>query len=292
MIPLQLVRIGTPPEPAAEPVVQATHLPPLWQDDFSAFQHKPRHYEGDENAWALNPYEFVAKYDPHTKRLLCTATSPVGYASMSRLLPYSSQYRCFQFSVPKIQGEGYKWLSVGFGDPSGKAQARSAIQTIKPGRYTVDTHALHDLFRTPEQRQVLLSIYVMKGIEYAFDDVRLAAQPTNGLLVTMADGSPLPRVLKDGDKLLFQLFLDDPATDAVVELLRDAWYEPVRINGEPYVQLLKSGREKDGRNWSASVTIGPRTDRFHVEGYPVLFCAAITGGSIQETLSTMMVDFK
>ena len=102
----------------------------------------------------------------------------------------------------------------------------------------------------------------------------LAAQPTDGLAITLADGSPLPRSLKTGDELLFRLFLDQPATDAIVELLRDSWYEPVRINGEPYVQLLKSGKEKDGRYWSAVVKLGPKTDKFKVAGYPVLFRAA------------------
>ena len=75
-----------------------------------------------------------------------------------------------------------------------------------------------------------------------------------------------------------------------MELQRDSWYEPVRINGEPYVQLLKAGRDKDGRFWSAVVTLGDGTDTFHVEGYPVLFRATITGGALTETLSTLMVD--
>jgi hypothetical protein len=66
----------------------------------------------------------------------------------------------------------------------------------------------------------------------------------------------------------------------------------VRINGEPYVQLLKSGREKEGRYWSAVVKLGPQTDKFKVSGYPVLFRAVITGGAIKETLSTMTVDFE
>jgi hypothetical protein len=130
----------------------------------------------------------------------------------------------------------------------------------------------------------------MNGIDYAFSDIRLAQQPTDGLLVTMADGTPMPRVLKIGDRLLFQLFLSEPATDAVVELQRDSWYQPVHINGEPYVQLLKSGRDKDGRYWSAVVTLEDGTDTFHVEGYPVLFRASITGGALSETMSTLMVD--
>ena len=98
--------------------------------------------------------------------------------------------------------------------------------------------------------------------------------------------------MKAGDELLFRLFLDQPATDAIVELQRDSWYEPIRLNGEPYVQLLKSGKEKDGRYWSAVVKLGPKTDKFKVTGYPVLFRAAISGGAIQETLSTVLVDME
>ncbi len=291
-VPLNLTHIDAPVEPTVEPVATAPQSPPLWRDDFSAFKHKPKHYEGDPEAWVFNPADFAARYDGAGKRLLCTATSPAGYASMGRLLPYSPEHRFFQISVPQITGEGYQWLNVSFGDPSGKAAARPAVHTIKPGRYTADTHALHDVFRSPEQRQVLLNVYVMKGIGYAFENVSLAAQPTDGLAITLADGSPVPRTLKTGDELRFRLFLEQPATDAVVELLRDSWYEPVRINGEPYVQLLKAGKEKDGRYWSATVKLGPKTDKFKVTGYPVLFRAAISGGAIKETLSTMLVDFE
>ncbi len=269
----------------------ATTVLPLWREDFSHFEQKPRLHEGSDLAWALNPAEFHARYDDAARCLRCTATSSVGYASMNRLVPYSSDYRCLQLTVPEIQGDGYKWLTVALNDPGGNTAARSAVQTLKPGRYTVDTHALHDWFRQAGSPQALLGIYVMKDIDYAFTDLRLTQQPTDGLLVTMADGTPLPRVLKLGDRLLFQLFLNEPAIDAVVELQRDATYQPVRINGEPYVQLLKAGRDKDGRYWSAVVTLGAGTDTFHVEGYPVLFRAVITGGALCETMSTLMVDF-
>ena len=290
--PLALARIEAPAESVTEAAVTPSQAPPLWRDDFSSFKHKPKHYEGDSDAWVLNPADFTAKYDAENRRLMCTATSPAGYASMSRLLPCSPEHRFLQISVPQIQGEGYQWLNVSFGDPSGKTASRSAVHTIKPGRYTSDTHALNGIFRSGEQRQVLLNIYVMKGIDYALADVSLSTQPTDGLAITLTDGSPLPRTLKTGDELLFRLFLEKPATDAIVELFRDSWYAPVRINGEPYVQLLKSGKEKDGRIWSAIVKLGPQTDKFKVTGYPVLFRAVITGGAIKETLSTMLVDFQ
>jgi hypothetical protein len=290
--PLTLTRIDAPADLAPDATAQTPATPPLWSDDFANFKHKPRHYEGDEAAWVLNPADFSAKYDAQHKQLACTATSSAGYASMSRLVPYAPEHRFLQISVPKIAGEGYQWLNVSFGDPSGKAAARAAVHTIKPGRYTVDVHALHPIFRSSEQKQALLNIYVMKGIDYAFEELRLAARPTNGLAVTLADGSPLPRSLKAGDEIAFRLYLEQPADDAVVELFRDSWYGPVRINGEPYVQLLKSGREKDGRTWSAVVKLGPSTDKFKGTGYPVLFRAVVHGGAISETLSTLMIDFE
>lgn len=288
--PLKLVRVAATAEPPLAMNSLLPTAPPLWQDDFSSFKHKPRHYEGDPDAWVLDPAVFTANFDNHAKQLICTVTSPAGYASMSRLLPYSPENRFLQITVPQIQGEGYQWLNVSFADPSGKAAALSAVHTIKPGRYTADVQALHDIFRSPEQRQGLLQFYLMKGITYALQEVSLTSQPSDGLVVTLVDGSPLPRALKVGDELLFRLFLDRPATDAIVELQRDSWYEPVRINGEPYVQLLKSGREKDGRYWSAVVRLGPKTDKFKVTGYPVWCRAVITGGAIRETLTTLFLD--
>ena len=60
----------------------------------------------DADAWVLNPADFAAKYDAKSRRLMSTATSPAGYASMSRLLPCSPEHRFLQISVPQIQGEG------------------------------------------------------------------------------------------------------------------------------------------------------------------------------------------
>ncbi|MBM4088552.1 MAG: hypothetical protein FJ276_03870 [Planctomycetes bacterium] len=40
------------------------------------------------------------------------------------------------------------------------------------------------------------------------------------------------------------------------------------------------------------VRLGPKTDKFKVTGYPVRFRAAISGGAIKETMSTMLVDFE
>jgi hypothetical protein len=93
---LELAAISAPAEPPAAAAVPAPSVPPLWRDDFSAFQHKPKHYEGDPGAWVLNAAEFVAKYDAPSRQLLCTVTSPAGYASMGRLLPYAPAHRFLQ----------------------------------------------------------------------------------------------------------------------------------------------------------------------------------------------------
>jgi hypothetical protein len=288
--PLKLTSIDAPRESPVADASPAQSSPPFWREDFSAFRHKPKHHEGDPDAWVLDESVFATRYDSASKQLHCTTTSPVGYASMSRFVPYSHEHRYFQVSVPVIKGEGYPWLNIGLGDPAGKAKANAAVHTIKPGRYTVDTHSLHEVFRSAEMKQSLLHVYLSKGIEYGISAMSLCDQPADGLAITMADGSPVPRTLKAGDELLFRLFLNSPATDAVVEILRDSSYEPVRINGEPYVQLLRAGRDKDGRYWAAVVKLGPATDKFKVTGYPVLFRAAISGGTIKETMCTMMVD--
>lgn len=287
--PLVLKPVAAPVDPPPEPVA-AQQTRPLWSDDFANFKHKPRHYEGDAAAWVLDPNTLAAQYNKDAKRLDVKVIGEGSAGTFGRLLPYSPEHRFLQINMPRIEGEGYAWATVGFGDSSGKAIARAAVQSMRPGRYTVDTHALHDVFRTGELKTALLNVYLAKGIDYAFADLRLAVQPTDGLAVTMADGSPLPRVLKIGDELLFRLYLEKPATDAVVEIFRDSWYEPVRLNGEPYVQLLNAGRDKDGRHWAAVVRLGEKTDRFKTSGYPVLFRATINGGAIKETMSTLMLD--
>jgi hypothetical protein len=113
--PLTVRRASAPDDVAADTdntsQLATTASPPLWEEDFSRFEHKPRLYEGAELAWALNSSEFTAQYDVAANCLRCTATSPVGYASMSRLVPYTSEYRCLQFTVPEIRGDGYKWLT-------------------------------------------------------------------------------------------------------------------------------------------------------------------------------------
>ena len=181
---------------------------------------------------------------------------------------------------------------MGFGESSGRLQCRGAVQAKKPGIYTVDTQSVHGDFRTGRQKSCFLSLYTNQGIRFTYAWLRLSRLPLDGLSVTLADGSPLPSALKAGDSLLFRVLLDKPATDVVVELYRDANYVPVRLNGEPYVQLLKTGREKNGRQWSAVLPLAASTEKVKLAGYPLLFRAVITGGVIRETLANAFVDIE
>jgi hypothetical protein len=273
-----------------EPAMGASQR--LWFDDFSLFRQKDRHYEGPEDAWVFNPRDFSAKPTGGRKGLLCTSTAAAGYSAMGRLFPHSPEFRYFQVRLSSIEGEGYRWFTLIFGDPSGKLKSRTAVHTLKPGLYTVDTHALNEGFRTGALKQALVQVYLSKNIQYSVDWLGLNRVPRNGLVVSQADGTPLPVRVKQGDELLFRLYLDQPADDALVELLHGPNYEPARINGEPYVQLLKSGREKDGRFWSALVKLGPGTDKFKLAGYPLLFRCVLTGGRLRETMVTCDVNFE
>ena len=264
--------------------------PPLWVEDFSRFAHVDRYVTYQEQAWVLNPRDY--QFELKQPGIVCTSTADAGYSAMTRIWPYDPQYRYFQIKLAAIEGEGYRFGTVGFGESSGRLKCRGAVQTSRPGIYTVDTHYVHDDFRTGQQKSCFLSLYTNRGIRFTYDWLRLSRLPLDGLSVTLADGSPLPPALKAGDSLLFRVLLDKPATDVVVELYRDSSYAPVRLNSEPYVQLLKTGREKDGRQWSAVVPLGPGTEKVKLAGYPLLFRAVITGGAIRETLANVFVDIE
>ena len=264
--------------------------PPLWVEDFSRFAHVDRYVTFQEQAWVFNPRDY--QFELKQPGIVCTSTADAGYSAMTRIWPYDPQYRYFQIKLAAIEGEGYRFGTVGFGESSGRLKCRGAVQTSRPGIYTVDTHYVHDDFRTGRQKSCFLSLYTNQGIRFTYDWLRLSRLPLDGLSVTLADGSPLPPAIKAGDSLLFRVLLDKPATDVVVELYRDSNYIPVRMNGEPYVQLLKTGREKDGRQWSAVVQLASGTEKVKLAGYPLLFRAVITGGAIRETLANVFVDIE
>jgi hypothetical protein len=284
-------RAEAPPAPDAAAIDFAAAPGPavLWSDDFSRFVHADKYGVGRDDAWVYSPRDYSAT--PKAGGIVCTSTAAAGYSAMSRILPYDPAYRFFQVKISAIEGDGYRFGTVGFGESSGRLKCRGSVLTSKPGIYTVDTHYVHDDFRTGKQRDCFVTFYTNKGVRYTYDWLRLGRLPQDGLAVTLADGAPLPPALRQGDRMLLRLCLEKPAVDATVEVFRDFTYTPVRINGEPYVQLLKAGTT-DGRRWSAVVKLGPGTDKSKAAGYPLLFRAVVTGGAIRETMATIFVDLE
>ena len=69
--------------------------------------------------------------------------------------------------------------------------------------------------------------------------------------------------------------------DAAVEAKKSHEYSPLPMNGEPYVQLVKT--DADGREWAGRVKLGPGTGKFALAGYPLVFRAMITGAPVKES---------
>lgn len=299
------VRIAGTPAPAptfTAPATETEGQPVLWREDFANFQHAPKYnWDGKDDKWVLNP-EKVFVEPVAGGGLVFAANSPEGYAGMTHYFPYDPAYRYFQLKISDIAGEGYKWATIGFGDGSGKLSVRTAVQTIHPGVYTVDTHYLHESFANGTLKKAFISVFgagsgknadgsTRMGPKFTFDSLQLVRRPSNGLIITLADGSPLPAALKQGDRLLYRVYLDEPANDVVVESQAGPNYQPLAINREPQVQLQQVGA-KDGREWAAEVTLGEGTGKFTPKGYPVMFRAVITGGAIPATMATIGVAFE
>lgn len=276
----------------------------LWSDDFTQFESRDKYYwDGKDTKWVFNPADFKATPKPGGG-LVCTSIGEKGGSGMSHILPYDAAHRFFQVKIGAIEGAGYRFVNVGFSSSSGKPGYRGAVNTSRPGIYTVDTHYIHDSYRTGTAKSCFVRTYMGKPL-FTFDWVRLVKRPVNGLAVMMASGEPLPRSLKAGDELLFHLILDEPATDATVDVLTGSSYKPLTINGEPYIQLLNmrpaqrddadSGSAPgDGREWVAQVKLGEGTGGFDQSqsGYPVVFRARIVGGQVAETYASASVSFE
>jgi hypothetical protein len=273
----------------------------LWSEDFKDFQVAPKYnWDSKDTKWVTDLQTFHAKASPGGGVTVASA-HPQGYAGMTHIFPYEPAYRFFQVDLTKIVGKGYQFTYVGFGNSSGAPGYRGAVNTARPGIYTVDTHYISDNYRTGKDKQCFLTVgsagsaknadgTVTPGPEFTFDWLRLVRLPLNGLIVTLPDGSPLGDAVKQRDTLHLELHLEKPAQDAVVEVQVDASYSPLAINGQPYVQLRRADAE--GRVWAADVTLGPGTGKFEAKGYPPVFKATITGGAIPETYATASVSFR
>jgi hypothetical protein len=285
-----------------EPLFPASGQPTvLWADTFSPFEHAPQFYwDARDTRWVLSPETLVAEPAPGGG-LIMASRSPKGYAAMSHFFPYDPACRFFQVSLRGIEGKGYRFTNVALGDGSGKTPCRGCINTARPGIYTVDTHYIHNQFRTGAQRRAFVRMGSAgsrktadgapePGPRFTFDWIRLVDRPLNGLAVTLADGAPLPGSIARGDSLRMEVHLEKPATDVTVEALADSSYKPVSINGAPYVQLARA--DETGRLWVADVTLGEGTTPFKCGGYPLVFRAAVTGGAISETYASAFVSIE
>ena len=285
------------------PTAETAGGAPLWRDDFANFQSALKYnWDGKDDKWVLNPADLFTESQPGGG-LVIASKSPVGYAGMTHLIPYNKDYRYFQVKLSNIEQKGYRWAVVNFGSSSGKPGYRGGVHTIYPGVYTIDTWYVSPGYMKGEEKGAFLSVSapgsqkqpdgsVALGAKYTYDWMQLVRRPTDGLVVTLGDGSPLPGSLKPGDTLLYRLFLERPAVDVTVEALVGASYQPIAINGEPYVQLQKTGA-KDGREWAAQVTLGKGTAQADgTKGYPVMFRAAITGGAIANSMMNAQVKFE
>lgn len=293
--PVEIADASTAPIKSPIPLSPDATRNALWMDDFRNFAPRDKYYwKGKDTHWVRHPRTFKA-----VKRagggIECCSIAPKGGAGMTHIFPYDSAYRFFQVKIAGIQGKGYRFTNVGFASSSGKPGYRGAVNTSRPGIYTVDTHYVHDSFRTGKAKTCFITVYVGSP-RFDFDWVRLVRRPVNGLAVMLADGRPLPKVLKPGDELLFHLILEKPAVDAVVDVMTGSSYKPLPINGEPTIQLRSpqpgaSGAERAGTEWLARVKLGPGTGTFDQSrtGYPVVFRARITGGGIQETYASAFV---
>lgn len=300
--PVTAVRIAAPAAVApafTAPAHETAGEPVLWREDFTDFRTAERYnWDGQDDKWVFKPEDVVA--EPQAGGgIVYASRSPRGYAGMTHIFPYDPEYRYLQVSISGIEGEGYRWAHVGFGSTSGAPGFRNAVHTARPGIYTVDTHYVHDSYRTGEAKTCFVTVStagssaqpngtVQEGPRFTFDYLQLVRRPRNGLIVTLADGSPLPETLRQGDALLYRLYLEEPALDVTVEALTGSSYAPLPINGEPYVQLQKAG-DGDGREWAAQVTLGEGTGKVGASGYPVMFRAVITGGAIPDACQTAAI---
>jgi hypothetical protein len=298
--PVRLARAVIEAPDFTAPAQETAGPPTLWNDDFRDFRAATKYnWDGHDDKWVLNPADLSAT-PKAGGGLILGSLAKGGQASMSHIFPYDNAYRYLQVSISSIEGEGYRWVDLMLGDSSGRPGYRCGVNTMKPGIYTVDSYYVHESYRSGTAKSCYTPLYVCgtakadgaPSVRVTLDWVRLARRPLDGLTVTMANSSPLPGALKQGDELLYRVLLEEPAIDVTVEAMYDPSYLPLAINGEPYVQLARIGA-KDGREWAALVRLGPGTGKADgAKGYPLCFRAVINGGAIKETYMNTDVKFE
>ena len=277
--------------------------PFLWQDDFTGFR-PIREFSGTEadySAWLVT--DGLHAMPLAGGGIRCSERSAGGWSFLRGRRPHDPAYRFLQVHYAAHEPRaGYRFLAADILDAAGKAKCRSAISTVRPGIYTVDTHYVSSVFREGNAGCCVVRFVVYgpskgegglitPGTDHTIGWVRLARQPLNGLAVTMADGAPLGDVIRKGDTLRFRACLERPAKDVSVEVLVARNYQPFPLNGQPYVQLRKADG-KMGKAWEAQVTIGAATGTFDGTRSPVLFQAIIADGRVWRTYASAFVSFE
>lgn len=289
--------------PALAPPEETTGESVLWREDFRDFAFNEQLYFDDRDTrWVLQPSALQVEAKAEGGAVV-RCISAQGWAGMNRFIPYDPAYRYLQVSISDITGDGYKWALINLGDSSGTPGFRSGIHTNRPSIYTLDTHYVNPIFRNGTAQRGYLTLStagsakqedgsVTPGPAFTFDWLQLVRRPVDGLAVTLADGSPLPEALKQGEELAFRLFLQEPALDATLEVCGNHTYSPIPVNGQSSLQLVRMGAG-DGREWGAQVKLGEGTGTFDgTQGYPVFFRAVLTGGAIKDTYAVAAVKFE
>ncbi|MCC7492981.1 MAG: hypothetical protein IT204_11555 [Fimbriimonadaceae bacterium] len=268
----------------------------LWDLSFAPLETAPQFYwDARDTRWVLDPAKLQATAVAGGGVRICS-TAPEGYAAMSRILPLGREQRFFQVDLQAIAGEGYRYAHLGVTTSSGQPGYRMPLNINRPGLYTLDLHHVHDNYRQGRDQNALVRLgcagsaqqadgTVRPGPCFQFGWVRLVARPRNALVVTRADGSPLGETLRAGDTLHFEVLLDQPARDVVVEAQAGSALSSLRLNGEPYVPLRPA--DDTQRVWVGQLTLGPGSGTFRYEGYPLVFRAVVTGGSIPATYAAV-----
>jgi len=291
--------VEAPARPDVKPLFGG-EMQALWQEDFTDFRTAAEYkWDGQDTSWVKQDTFLTEPLPGGGIKVACAHAQ--GWDGMTHVFPCDPAHRFFQVKLRDIVGEGYRFAHVGFGNSSGKPGYLGALNTNRRGVYTVDTHYINEAFETGADTTCYLTVStagsqknpdgaVTPGPKFTFDWLRLVSLPLDGLIVTLADGVPLPETLTQGGTLHFELHLAEPAQDATVEVLTGPGYSPLTLNGEGYVQLLPA--DPTNRVWLAEVTLGEGTGAFKPEGYPVVFRANLVGGKLSETLASAFIAFE
>jgi hypothetical protein len=249
----------------------------LWEENF-------RNVSPDE--WSVINGKFA-----DTEQLVFVSGLPSGgkAGSFGKIFPWNAKYPYLQVKVDRIESTaGYKsWYvrannKVLFYLGGAEIPGIFTFNLLQyPGRYS-------PFAPDKEVSNVQLSFQQYAGI-YTYGYVRMMAQPENALIVepvnngqSEVDGNII-REIKRGDKLLFHVLLEKPAVDVTVTIMSTYCLSRITLDGEEYVQLVKT--DEEGKQWKAEVRITDKATKVKRPPGAVLFKATVLGGDIRETFT-------